>query len=88
MLLHTLNTHARTYVAQDATLVEHALRMTLVADSLSLQFRLPAPDLAEPVARSSAAIAGADGAGLINHSRVCTRMHEHTHTHMHEHTHA
>lgn len=39
-------------------LVEHALRMTLVADSLSLQFRLPAPDMVEPIARSSAAIAG------------------------------
>ncbi len=38
--------------------MEHALRMTLVADSLSLQFRLPAPGLAQPIARSSAAIAG------------------------------
>jgi len=45
-------------VLQDRSLVEHALRMTLVADSLSLQFRLPAPGLAQPTARSSAAIAG------------------------------
>lgn len=38
--------------------MEHALRMTLVADSLSLQFRLPAAGLSSPTARVSAAIAG------------------------------
>lgn len=45
-------------VLQDRALVEHALRMTLVADSLSLQFRLPPPGISQPVARTSAAIAG------------------------------
>lgn len=45
-------------VLADRTLVEHALRMTLVADSLSLQFRLPPPGISAPQARSSAAIAG------------------------------
>lgn len=45
-------------VLAERALVEHALRMTLVADSLSLQFRLPPPGIAQPVARQSAAIAG------------------------------
>lgn len=39
-------------------LVQHALRMTLVADSVSLQFRLPPAGIAPPTARSSAVIAG------------------------------
>jgi hypothetical protein len=45
-------------VLSNSTLVEHALRMTLVADSLSLQFRLPPPGLSTPVARTSPVIAG------------------------------
>ncbi|GLI68742.1 hypothetical protein VaNZ11_013233 [Volvox africanus] len=39
-------------------LVQHALRMTLVTDSVSLQFRLPPPGLSLPAPRSSKAVAG------------------------------
>ena len=39
-------------------LVEHALRQTLVADALSLQFRLPPPSLPPPAARSLPNVAG------------------------------
>jgi hypothetical protein len=39
-------------------LVEYALRQTLVADSMSLQFRLPPPGVAAPLARRSDSIAG------------------------------
>ncbi len=39
------------------SLVEYALRQTLVADALSLQFRLPPAGIPAPVARRSAAIA-------------------------------
>lgn len=39
------------------SLVEYALRQTLVADSLSLQFRLPPQGIPAPTARRSAAIA-------------------------------
>ncbi|CAL8464121.1 g3656 [Coccomyxa elongata] len=43
------------------SLVEYALRQTLVADALSLQFRLPPQGIPAPTARKSAAIAnGAD----------------------------
>ncbi|KAJ9510596.1 hypothetical protein QJQ45_027480 [Haematococcus lacustris] len=45
-------------VLQNHALVEHALRMTLVADSLSLQFRLPPPSVPTPTARSSPVVAG------------------------------
>ncbi len=38
--------------------MEHALRQTLVADALSLQFKLPPPGEPAPAARSSAAVAG------------------------------
>ncbi|KAK9814581.1 hypothetical protein WJX72_008178 [[Myrmecia] bisecta] len=44
-------------VLQDETLVEHALRQTLVSDALSLQFKVPPPGVAAPVARSSQAVA-------------------------------
>lgn len=44
-------------VLEHDSLVEYALRQTLVADSLSLQFRLPPPGIPAPVARRSAAIA-------------------------------
>ena len=37
--------------------MEHALRQTLVADALSLQFKLPPPGEPAPAARSSAAVA-------------------------------
>ena len=39
------------------SLVEYALRQTLVADAVSLQFRLPPPGVPPPVARRSPAIA-------------------------------
>ena len=42
----------------NASLVEHALRNTLVADALSLQFRLPPPNAPPPTARSSVSLAG------------------------------
>ncbi len=46
-------------VLADDKLVEHALRMTLVADSLSLQFRLPPPGSAAPQQpQPSVAVAG------------------------------
>ena len=38
--------------------MEYALRMTLVSDALSLQFRLPPSGMALPTARSSVVIAG------------------------------
>ncbi|KAK9800299.1 hypothetical protein WJX73_007633 [Symbiochloris irregularis] len=44
-------------VLENPALVEHALRNTLVADALSLQFRLPPPNLPPPTAQSSPAIA-------------------------------
>ena len=39
-------------------LVEHALRQTLAADAVSLQFKLPPPSLPVPIAQSSDDIAG------------------------------
>ncbi|KAG1655243.1 hypothetical protein FOA52_007975 [Chlamydomonas sp. UWO 241] len=45
-------------VLKDTKLVEHSLRMTLVSDSQSLQFRLPPPGVSVPPPRVSAAIAG------------------------------
>eukprot|EP00803_Ostreobium_quekettii_P001217 evm.model.scf_1457.3 EVM.evm.TU.scf_1457.3 scf_1457:18929-26380(+) len=45
-------------VLSNQMLVQHALRQTLVVDSLCLQFRLPPPGHPAPVARSSSAIAG------------------------------
>lgn len=45
-------------VLKEPKLVEHALRMTLVSDSQSLQFRLPPPGVGVAQPRSSAAIAG------------------------------
>ena len=38
--------------------MEYALRQTLVADAVSLQFRLPPPGVPAPVPRRSSAIAG------------------------------
>lgn len=43
---------------ESAPLVEHALRNTLVADALSLQFRVPPANVALPAAKTSASIAG------------------------------
>ncbi|KAG2498011.1 hypothetical protein HYH03_004269 [Edaphochlamys debaryana] len=45
-------------VLQHEGLVQHALRMTLVTDSVSLQFRLPPPGLSLPTPRSSSVVAG------------------------------
>ncbi|GMH36559.1 hypothetical protein BSKO_04427 [Bryopsis sp. KO-2023] len=45
-------------VLSNQKLVQHALRQTLVVDSLCLQFRLPPPGIPAPMARSSSAIAG------------------------------
>jgi hypothetical protein len=45
-------------VLKTPALVEHALRQTLAADALSLQFKLPPPGLPVPVAQSSDDIAG------------------------------
>ncbi|GIL72466.1 hypothetical protein Vretimale_4182 [Volvox reticuliferus] len=45
-------------VLEQDGLVQHALRMTLVTDSVSLQFRLPPPGLSLPAPRSSKAVAG------------------------------
>ncbi|EFJ44779.1 hypothetical protein VOLCADRAFT_121257 [Volvox carteri f. nagariensis] len=45
-------------VLQHEALVEHALRMTLVTDSVGLQFRLPPPGLSLPAPRSSRLVAG------------------------------
>ncbi|CAD7704105.1 unnamed protein product [Ostreobium quekettii] len=45
-------------VLSNQMLVQHALRQTLVVDSLCLQFRLPPPGVPAPAARSSSAIAG------------------------------
>ncbi|KXZ56481.1 hypothetical protein GPECTOR_1g430 [Gonium pectorale] len=45
-------------VLERQALVQHALRMSLVADSVSLQFRLPPPGLSLPPPRSSPAVAG------------------------------
>ncbi|KAG2446125.1 hypothetical protein HXX76_000723 [Chlamydomonas incerta] len=45
-------------VLEHPALVEHALRMTLVTDAVSLQFRLPPPGLSLPTPRSSKAVAG------------------------------
>ena len=53
--------HAVCAVLGHDSLVEYALRQTLVADALSLQFRLPPQGIPAPTARKSAAIAnGAD----------------------------
>eukprot|EP00798_Chlamydomonas_sp_ICE-L_P000459 gene459-1865_t len=49
---------------KDNTLVQYALRMTLVSDSLSLQFRLPPPGVDIAVPRSSPVIAG--GAQVVD----------------------
>ena len=46
------------------SLVEYALRQTLVADAVSLQFRLPPPGVPAPGARRSNAIAG--GAPVVD----------------------
>ncbi len=46
------------------SLVEYALRQTLVADAVSLQFRLPPPGVPTPTARRSNAIAG--GAPVVD----------------------
>ncbi|GLC45726.1 hypothetical protein PLESTM_001771400 [Pleodorina starrii] len=45
-------------VLEHEGLVQHALRMTLVTDSVSLQFRLPPPGLSLPAPRTSQAVAG------------------------------
>ena len=45
-------------VLKNPALVEHALRQTLAADALSLQFKLPPPSLPVPIAQSSDDIAG------------------------------
>ncbi|DBA79408.1 hypothetical protein WJX79_002219 [Trebouxia sp. C0005] len=45
-------------VLKNPALVEHALRQTLSADALSLQFKLPPPSLPVPIAQSSDDIAG------------------------------
>jgi len=45
-------------VLKNSALVEHALRQTLAADALSLQFKLPPPSLPVPIAQSSDDIAG------------------------------
>ena len=45
-------------VLKNPDLVEHALRQTLAADALSLQFKLPPPSLPVPIAQSSDDIAG------------------------------
>lgn len=47
----------RPHILADQKLMQHAVRMTLVADSVSLQFRLPPPGMAMPLPRSSAAVA-------------------------------
>ena len=44
--------------------MEYALRQTLVADAVSLQFRLPPPGVPAPGARRSTAIAG--GAPVVD----------------------
>lgn len=44
--------------------MEYALRQTLVADAVSLQFRLPPPGVPAPAPRRSAAIAG--GAPVVD----------------------
>ena len=44
-------------VLGEDSLVEYALRQTLVADAVSLQFRLPPPGVPPPVSRRSPAIA-------------------------------
>eukprot|EP00798_Chlamydomonas_sp_ICE-L_P005818 gene5818-6105_t len=51
-------------VLKESSLVEYALRMTLVSDSLSLQFRLPPPGVDIPAPRCSPAIAG--GAPVVD----------------------
>ena len=43
---------------KNPSLVEHALRQTLAADALSLQFKLPPPGLPVPVAQIFEDIAG------------------------------
>ncbi len=55
MLCLSLDAHA---VLKNPVLVEHALRQTLAADALSLQFKLPPPGLPVPVAQTSPDIAG------------------------------
>lgn len=45
-------------VLANQPLVEHALRQTLVADALSLQFRLPPPGVPPPLPRSNADVLG------------------------------
>jgi len=51
--------NARRYpaVLESDSLVEYALRQTLVADAVSLQFRLPPPGVPAPTPRKSNAIA-------------------------------
>jgi len=46
-----------TAVLESDSLVEYALRQTLVADAVSLQFRLPPPGVPAPTPRKSNAIA-------------------------------
>ena len=45
-------------VLQQPALVEHALRQTLAADALSLQFKLPPPGVPVPFAHTSPDLAG------------------------------
>ena len=53
----TFTCQLRVAVLQNPVLVEHALRQTLAADALSLQFKLPAPGVAPAMAHASASIA-------------------------------
>ncbi len=54
----TLNNDPAIAVLREQALVEHALRHTLVADSLALQIKLPPEGVPAPIARSSPAVAG------------------------------
>ena len=53
----------RAVLGADA-LVQYALRQTLVADAVSLQFRLPPPGVPAPAARRSSAVVG--GAPVVD----------------------
>ena len=58
MMFHVKAAIAVYAVLKNPALVEHALRQTLAADALSLQFKLPPPSLPVPIAQSSDDIAG------------------------------